>query len=454
MENLNNRKIPMKVIVSYMASSFGTNSLWMLNNYFLLFFYTDVVKIPAAAATVILLVARVWDAVNDPMMGVLCDRTKSKEGKSRYWLKRMAIPAGVCVALSYCCPNWATPAKIAWVSVTYIFQGMAQTAIGVPLSALRATMTTNRIERTKLSQYMAVPSALANFVIPAVTMPFVKSFGDGKMGIGFAIIALIIGMIYAISTLVVWWGTKGFDKDTSSEQSVKEQENKVSAIELLKDGFRNKYCMIVCATYCTYLLLSGIMGGTMIYYFTYNLQNENLMAVYSSVAVVANFAAILMMRVMGKKFGNAVSCMLAGVVCAVGFILRAVFGDNTYLVFVAGIACLGLGGGFFSHMIHQCILDATTYGRLRGMDNPSVVMSLFTFAQKFGQALSSVIASALLAVFHYTPGEQPGEQVLKLFYFENIIFPIIVAAVMMILLYCLSKMEKQLVHDMERSEKN
>lgn len=111
-------RLPGKVIAAYTFSSLATNSMWMLNNYFLLFFYTDVLLIPAKAATVIFTIARFWDAINDPMMGVICDRTRSKDGKSRFWLRRIAIPGGVFLALSYFCPSWATPAKIIWAGVT------------------------------------------------------------------------------------------------------------------------------------------------------------------------------------------------------------------------------------------------------------------------------------------------------------------------------------------------
>ena len=80
------KKLSGKILASYALYQFAFDSMWMLNNYFLLFFYTDVIKIPAAAATVIFMIARVWDTINDPMMGVIVDKTRSKEGKSRFWL--------------------------------------------------------------------------------------------------------------------------------------------------------------------------------------------------------------------------------------------------------------------------------------------------------------------------------------------------------------------------------
>ena len=83
-QTVNNQLTPLKFKIGQALSNGGNNIIILLNSYFLLYVYTDVIKIPAAAASVILLVARVWDAVNDPMMGAIVDKTKSKEGKCRF----------------------------------------------------------------------------------------------------------------------------------------------------------------------------------------------------------------------------------------------------------------------------------------------------------------------------------------------------------------------------------
>ena len=120
----NNRKLSPKVYITQTIAHFGTQCIWMMESYFLLFFYTDVIQIPPLAATIFMAIARVWDAINDPMMGVICDKTRSKEGKARFWLKYMSVPAGLCIALTYICPDISVGGRIAWVSVTYLIMGM------------------------------------------------------------------------------------------------------------------------------------------------------------------------------------------------------------------------------------------------------------------------------------------------------------------------------------------
>ena len=445
----------------------------MLNNYFLLFFYTDVIRIPSAAATVIFLIARVWDAINDPMMGVICDSTKHEEGRSRFWLKRLCAPAAICILLSYMCPEWATPAKVLWAGVTYIFQGMAQTAIGIPLNSLRVSMTENRVERIKLSQYMAISGAVANFVVPAYTLSIVNTIDADHMWKGFAIIAGIIGVLYGSAAFLTWKTTRGYDPDTSRKEDhtdesaekcngenseeqneglsavKKDSKKKISGMGLISAALKNRYCVLVCLTYGCYLLLSGIMGSTLVYYFRYNLKNDGLMSIYSATVTVGALLAVLAMRVMGKKFGNARTCSIGGIIAGLGLVARIATSDQIIAVFAVAMLFVGFGSGIVSNMLQQCILDATTYGKLHGADNQSVVMSLFTFAQKFGQAVSSVLAAALLAVFHYTAGAEPTTGILRLFYVENLIFPIAILVIVLVLLAVIDRLEKQMLTDLE-----
>lgn len=447
MSQLNFRKLSRKVLFAYTISDFGKGAFSLLNTYFLLYFYTDVMKIPASATTIILLIARIWDAVNDPMMGVICDRTRSKLGKSRFWLKYFSVPAGVCVALTFCVPDLATSGRIAWVAVTYLLQGMATTVVGIPGSSLSARLTYDRNERVRLSQWMCISSSAATFVIPSMTMPAVRTLGQGNLEVGFTIVGIIVGIVYAACTILVFRVTKGYDPDNTGEAL--EAEEKTPVFKLLKDGLTNKYAILVSVVYCCYLLLGGIMGSTMVYYFTYNLNNENLMSVYSTMAVIGSLTAIFIMRPLAKKFGNAKTCFMSCIVCLIGFVPRIVTGDRITWVFAVSMVILGAGSALASYMVYQCILDATTWGKLKqGADNQSVVMAIYSFAQKSGTALSTVIASGLLAVFNYEEGAEPTAAVLKLFYAENITIPMGLAVIMALLLLFIARLEKQMAKDL------
>ncbi len=175
----NSQKLPIRIKFAMAYGDFGKSTLNILNAFFLLWFYTDVAKIPAAAATVIMVIAKVWDAINDPMMGVILDKTVSKEGKCRAWLKYLSVPAGICVALSYWAPHLKQSHLIIFVAITYLFQGMAQTATNVPFNTLLARITTDKDERVKLGQWRGYGNTIASVLVTATALPFVKLIGGG-----------------------------------------------------------------------------------------------------------------------------------------------------------------------------------------------------------------------------------------------------------------------------------
>lgn len=447
------KKLSGKILASYALYQFAFDSMWMLNNYFLLFFYTDVIKIPAAAATVIFLIARVWDTINDPMMGVIVDKTRSKEGKSRFWLKRLSVPCGVFVSLCYICPSWATPGRIFWAGVVYILLGMAQTAVGIPTASLQISITQDRSERVRLQQTVAIPSAVSNALIPAVTMPFVRSFGENRMMVGFFVLAVMIGILVTVSSLIIYHNTKGLDPDTSKgiistteDKSGQNADKSIGAFQLIKSAAQNKYCILVVLICLMYMLLSGIVGSSLVFYARYNMKNEGLMSIYSIGTVIGMLLGIATMRVLARRFGNATTIRIGAILFIVSSIPRILFGDGHLTMFAVCMVVLGSGSSYIVNMLHQCKLDAATYGQLQGDNNPSVVISLYTFAQKFGQAVSSVIASGLLALFHYTGGQEPTPAVLKLFYAESVLFPAVVALAVLFVSFILSRMEKELVN--------
>ena len=444
----NKSRLPGRFAASYTFYCLANQSMWGLINYFLLFFYTDVLVIPPAAATVIFTIARVWDAINDPMMGVICDTTKSREGKSRFWLKRMAIPGGLFLALTFASPNFSTAIKVVWAGVTYICMGMAQTALGIPNNALILTVVPDRADRVRLAQFGAVPIALVNAFIPAVTMPFVRSFGEDNMAKGFFVMAAIISVLYAVSTLLIYKSTEGMDPDTSDsvDTQTSEKKEKVGALTMIKEGLTNKYgLLVILASFC-YLLLSGIMGGTLIYYFRYYVGNDGMMGIYSSTIVIGMFIGILSMHFFSKKFGNSTTCIIGCMIAVVAFGIRMVTKDQNTAAFAIAMVMTGWGSNFISNMLKQCNMDAAVWGKMCGINNSGVVLSLYTFAQKAGQAVSSVAAAGLLAIFNYTPGEVPSDTVVKLFYVENIIFPIFLAFVITFIMLFVRRMEARLSH--------
>ncbi|EDY80487.1 sugar (Glycoside-Pentoside-Hexuronide) transporter subfamily [Verrucomicrobiia bacterium DG1235] len=158
----------------------ASNLLFQTFNMFLLFFYTDVVGLSAGSVFWIFLVAKIWDMVNDPMMGAIADRTHSRWGRYRPYIFALAIPYGISAFLLFTVPDISDTAKVFYCGATYIFATMMYTGVNIPYCALMGVITPDIQERTSVSQYRFFMAFAGGWLINTFTLPLVRLFGDDK----------------------------------------------------------------------------------------------------------------------------------------------------------------------------------------------------------------------------------------------------------------------------------
>ena len=154
--NLNSAKLSIKEKVGYALGDGAANIGWRGVSTFLIFFYTDVFGINAAAVGMLMLIARTGDGVSDVLMGIIGDRTNSKYGKFRPWVLWTAIPLGVILSLLFTTPDLSPTGKIIYAYVTYILFTLVYTANNIPYGALMAVMTGDDKERTSIGSFRMV----------------------------------------------------------------------------------------------------------------------------------------------------------------------------------------------------------------------------------------------------------------------------------------------------------
>ena len=160
----------------YSGGDAAANFVFMTMVCFQASFYTDVFGISPGIAGTIVLVARLWDAFFDPVMGVLADRTNTRWGRFRPWVLWTSIPWAVIMVLAYTTPNFATPAKIVYAFVTNILLMTLYSSNNMPYSALGAVMTGDLVERAKLNSFRFIAAITAQFLVVALTLPLVFKF--------------------------------------------------------------------------------------------------------------------------------------------------------------------------------------------------------------------------------------------------------------------------------------
>ncbi|WP_415907877.1 MFS transporter [Oleiharenicola sp. Vm1] len=218
----------------YSAGDAAANFVFMTMVLFQLNFYTDVFGLSAGAAAAILLWPRLWDAVFDPIMGVLADRTNTRWGKFRPWVLWTSVPWAVVMILAYTTPvGWSTGMMIAYAGITNTVLMTLYSMNNMPYSALGGVMTGDLNERTKLNSYRFVSVNIAQFIVGGFTLPLVAKFAQGHdRQHGWQVTMTIWALLCLVLFLVTFFTTKERIKPVSEVKSSPRQD----FADLLKNG--------------------------------------------------------------------------------------------------------------------------------------------------------------------------------------------------------------------------
>jgi GPH family glycoside/pentoside/hexuronide:cation symporter len=259
--------------VGYGLGDTASNILYQAWSFFLMIFYTDVFGIDAKVASFMFLITRVWDMINDPIMGMIADRTNTRWGKFRPYLLWMAVPYGILAFAMFITPDLNQNMKIVYAYVTYILATMAYTAINIPYSSMMAVITPNPKERTTLSQYRFFFAFVGAMLITTFTLPLARFFGNDpshpgynadlgySQALGYQITMGVFGAIAIVLLLITFLTTR--------ERVNPPKEQKSSFVGDLKDVSKNIPWIVIFVAAIFWLIHNMIRNGMVAYYFDY-----------------------------------------------------------------------------------------------------------------------------------------------------------------------------------------
>lgn len=363
-------------------------------------FMTDTIGIPAATASIIMFIATLWDAVNDPIMGAIADRTHTKFGRYRPYFLFFPALFAVVSTLLFVNPQFGIVGKVVYTTVFYILWGMLLTVIAVPWQAVLTAHVKSEAQRNKAITVGAIFMALAFTIASSFTPNFLNLTGGSY-------VPLMI--VYGVLTVVTYWTLF-----RTSEEKYLLPVSKRSPMEDMKVFFKHKELLIVVLIWIMAALGYGLMFGSSIYYITYYYVRPDLIGKYMLVlSIGALLSMMFLMGIMLKLFKNSIVKVFvtSQAITLVCYVVLFFFGKNSVTLLFVGSFLATLFGSMEQALINILVNDTVDYVMLKeNITLSATISALKGFAEKCGRTLSNSGILAVLSITGYIAnavGQQP-----------------------------------------------
>jgi GPH family glycoside/pentoside/hexuronide:cation symporter len=362
---------------------FGFNLYWTTVASFLAAFYTDVFGISAAAAGTMIFVTRIVDAVTDPVMGAVADRTRSRWGKFRPWLLFGGLPLAAAGVLTFTTPDLGGTGKLVWAYLTYSLLMLLYTVASMPYSALSGVMTARSQERTTLISARFLFAFTGGALVNKYTLPLVEFFGAGDALRGWQATMVLYGVL----AVLIFWVTFA----TTRERIAPPPAQKTRAVEDIRDLLGNRPWLILFALAMIIMMTFTMRAGSAYYYFYYYVGRPDLLPDYLFWQMVAYAAGAVLAPVMTRYLDKArLLMLLMGIVGALSVVFYFVPKDMIWAIFTLNIL-ISLALGPKSPLTWSMYADMT--------------FAAASFAQKLGGSLGSAGMLWILAMIGYVANQ-------------------------------------------------
>ncbi|MCB1235721.1 MAG: MFS transporter [Verrucomicrobiae bacterium] len=419
--------------IGYGFGDLASNLYFQMFNMFLLFYYTDVFGLGPVVVANIFLFTRIWDAVNDPMMGVIADRTRTRWGNFRPWILWLSIPFGVAGYLMFYSPDLSPGMKIVYAAVTYTIVGMLYTGVNIPYSGLMAVISPSSAERARVSSIRFIFAFLGGWVIVQFLPPLKDSLGGGDDALGFRRTMAVFATLATVLFLITFATTRERIRPERNRQTRKD------LIDDLRTLVKTRPWLILVMAGLLNLTAVAIKNGSNIFYFKYVVGNEAEVASFGGGGWMAMILGVMTTGVLIKFFEKRKLIIWLTIFGGIGMAAPywidpewrvtlpglttgpyQIFGlDMTSIEFIPEnprcIYLLNLIGSFAAGppvaLVWTMYTDVASYidwkhhRRITGL-----VVSAAVFSQKLGMAFGGWFAGVLLAWFGFKANvEQTGE---------------------------------------------
>ena len=398
-------KLSVKEKIGYSLGDTASHFVWDMVGFWLLFFYTDVYGISAAAAGTIMMIARFWDMAIDPIIGVVSDRTNTRWGKFRPYILFGAIPYAVLAILTFTTPDFGEVGKIIYAGATYVLLMTAYAFINLPYSALGAVMSADTYERAGLNTYRFIAGFIGQFVVTGLALTLANYFGGGDKAQGFQYTVFLFAGLSLVFFFITFKTTKEL------VQPPKEQKNSVKAD--FGNLFKNRAWVILAIVGIVSFIMFAMQNAAIAYYFKYYLGREDNVQLFNVLGTVALIVALPLSKPLAKRFGNKNVFIGSSLISGLFFMLIYLPGvtDLTTIYVFNIIAKMAYAPAV--PLLWTMIADSADYGEWKsGRRATGLYFSAAVFAQKAGWGIGAAIAGWILSISNFMPNvEQTSEAI-------------------------------------------
>jgi GPH family glycoside/pentoside/hexuronide:cation symporter len=387
--------------LAYGLGDTASNFYFQFFNLFLVFYYTDIFGLAAAAVGTMVFSLRVFDAVIDPAIGILADRTNSRWGKFRPYILWGAIPYGVAGYAMFLNPDFTQHGKLVYAYVTYGLMWAAYAAINIPYSALMGVMSPSSEQRTALSTFRFVCAFAGQFLIVQLVVPLKKLLGHGNEAEGIRYTMLI----FSIASVALFFFTFAKTRERVAQPRDQKRNFGADLVCLLKN---RPWVALFFSAFFT-LVNAAVRGGSIIYFFKYVAGDESRFTLYATTGSLAFIAGAASVKLFLKLADRRTLMITLSIINALLIAVFFVVDPHSYTLLIVLNIVASYVIGPTPAIIWSMYADTADYGEWKfGRRTTGLVFSTSVFSQKVGLAIGQGALGWVLAYLGFVANAVQG----------------------------------------------